>query len=290
MQHLHDRETDWNALMRAVLLMAFTALVVRLFVSGDITMYIHPKFSWFTATAGFGMVLMAAGQFAKALRGAPAGVPLRGGLYLAFAAVLATGFLLRPHTFGADLATKQGLNITSLATISPTPQPPAPAQTAEPAPPVPAATGSSVQPAPPAPTPASPPITLAAPRAGAVAESPVALAITSDNFVTSMVAIYGSHPQWAGKRISVEGFVFSPTDLPPDEFGFARLVVTCHVAHAAPQGFVAYYPGGRRPADDTWHHIEGVLEPTMYQGESTLRLRVEKITPIPKPPDPYVYG
>lgn len=281
-----EREMDWNALMRAVLLMAFTAFLVRLFSRNEIGMYIHPKFQWFTITAGAGMVLMAIGQFAKAVRGTTqVGAPLRGRLYIAFAAMLAVGFLLKPHVFQADLAAKQGLNITSLASASTSSNMTAPAPAAPPVPAEPksAATApATVEPSKSAEaTPTAPAPTTAA---------PVALTITNENFVRSLMTIYGNHVAWAGKRIAVDGFVFSADDLPPEEFGFAKLVVTCHVAHAAPQGFVAYNPSGQRPADDTWHRIEGVLEPTMYQGQSTLRLRIEKITPIAKPTDPYVYG
>jgi uncharacterized membrane protein YraQ (UPF0718 family) len=72
-------------------------------------------------------------------------------------------------------------------------------------------------------------------------------------------------------------------------FTVTRLVVTCHVAHAYPDGLLAYIPGKPRPAQDTWHRVEGVLEPHTFKGASVLRIRVDKLTPIPKPADPYVY-
>ncbi|MFZ5814811.1 MAG: DUF1980 domain-containing protein, partial [Bacillota bacterium] len=146
------RIRDNNALMRAVLLLALTGFLVKLVMTGQLQQYIHPRFTWFTASAAIGLTLMAAGQLRRWLRGTVGHLPsFRYRLYTAMAAVICTGFLLQPHTFGSDLAAKQGLNVTnrssgraentSPALAAESPSAPAPTPGSSPAP---------TQPAPPA--------------------------------------------------------------------------------------------------------------------------------------------
>ncbi|HYG60398.1 MAG TPA: DUF1980 domain-containing protein, partial [Symbiobacteriaceae bacterium] len=68
---------DYNPLVRAILLLGLAAFLVKLIVTGEIRLYIHPRFTWFTATAAVGMSLMALGQLIRAVSGATYGPPLR---------------------------------------------------------------------------------------------------------------------------------------------------------------------------------------------------------------------
>lgn len=291
------RIRDVNALMRAVLLLALTGFLAKLVVRGELSQYIHPKFTWFTASAGFGFVLMAIGQLRRWWRGNSGAIlPFRYRLYTALTVVICGGFLLQPHTFGADLAAKQGLNVTnrssgrSALVSAPAPTAPAdvaqaPAQ-AEPTPPAPAAPTAPVT------TPASP-ATPAAPTAPA--DAPVddgrdLIQVTAQNYMQMMLELYDFPEKHAGKRLTMEGFTFHPPDVGDGDFAIVRLVVTCHVAHAYPDGLVAYQKDlTERPEQDLWYRVTGILEPFTYQGKTTLRLRIEQLTPIDKPVDPYVY-
>jgi len=329
---------DWNAMARAVLLLGMAVYLTKLLVTGQITRYIHPKFAWFTATAAVGFVLMAGAQIRRWFRIPDAdGAPLRTGLYAAVLGVTCLGFLLQPHTFGADLAAQQGMNITnhgsirtvesvpvtapppsstgSAATVKPNatapetqaagaspvsgvsagPSSPAPPQRAQ------AAVPSSASQVPPAPSVTQPSPTATAPAdtaASGVIYQTIqgkvdivngTVTVTDKNFARSMVELY-AHPQlYAGKRITLDGFTFYPPDTTPDEFAVTRLVVTCHVAHAMPDGLLAYSPGVPRPALDSWHHVEGVLEAFTFDGTKTLRIKIDQIKAIPQPTDPYVY-
>lgn len=115
------------------------------------------------------------------------------------------------------------------------------------------------------------------------------MVVTPQNFVPWMNELYGKPAQYAGKRVSLDGFVFIPPDVKPEEFAITRLVVTCHVAHAFPDGLLAVFPGKERPPQDSWFRAEGVLELFKYQGADTLRIKLDKLTPIEKPADPYIY-
>lgn len=306
------RDVDWNALMRAVLLIALTAFLARLIWTGRIGRYIHPKFTWFTASAGIGFLIMAAGQMIRFVRGAVGPVaPFRTEFHLMLISVICVGFVAQPHTFGADLAGKQGLNITSRSSSASALQPPVPEST-----PVPAAPSS---PAPQPPNPPAPAAASSAPAAPVPVEARVitltppeenipatakqstpkqpdppllgdTITVTDKNYVNLMFAFYDKPWKFSGTRMVIDGCTFYPPDTGASQFAVTRLVVTCHVAHAAPEGMlVVLPPGQRRPAQDTWHRVEGMVRPVTYNGKEVLGIQMEKMTPIAKPTDPYVY-
>lgn len=288
------RIRDLNALMRAVLLLALTGFLAKLVVKGELSQYIHPKFTWFTASAGLGFVLMAVGQLRRWWRGNSGAIlPFRYRLYTALTVVICGGFLLQPHTFGADLAAKQGLNVTNRSSGRPAPAstPAAPAPAAPEAPAVVAQPPVQAEPAPPAPpTPPADPAPTPTPAPPPADDGRELLQVTPQNYMQMMLELYDFPEKHAGKRLSVEGFTFHPPDVGATDFAIVRLVVTCHVAHAYPDGLVAYQPDSTdRPEQDLWYRAVGILEPFTYQEKTTLRLRIEQLTPIEKPVDPYVY-
>lgn len=321
------RVTDHNALMRAILLIGLTVYLFKLVLTGDIEQYIHPKFTWFTASAGIGMLAMAGGQLLRGLRGVTGAIaPMRTGLYLVYTVVICAGFVIPPFTFGADLASKQGLNLTqratkayamsqALPTVAEVPTQ-SPAPVTKPAP----STGGDTTP-PPAdstavgstdtsvdapgspppqgaalpgqdtatPAPSHEPVPPALPKPGMAQLVNGVAAITPKNFWPWMNELYGTPAKYAGTPITMEGFVFYPPGAGPEEFAITRLVVTCHVAHAYPDGLLVTLPGTPRPAEDSWFLAEGVLELTTFQEQETLRIKLDRLTAIPRPSDPYIY-
>jgi putative membrane protein len=234
---------SWNAVHRTILLVAMLLFLVRLLLNGQITFYIHPRFIWLTWVTCFGLGLMLVGQIRQLGVGGEGRV--QEGLFLAFAVLLAVGFAFPPHTFGVDLASKQGLNVTvrSGGAHSKS-EPPPPAQMLE---------------------------------------------VDTIIFVPFLQKIYEDPTPFVGKRIAITGFTYYPPNAKSDEFAVVRLVVTCHVAHASPDGLIVTTQGQERPQQDSWHRAEGVLEAYEFNGVKTVHLLVDKITTIEEPPVPYVF-
>lgn len=235
---------SWNAAYRSLLLVGMILFLVRLMLDGQIALYIHPRFIWLTWVTCGGLVLMLVEQLAQIRVHSAARVPE--GYYLASAALLAVGFAIRPHLFGADLASKQGLNLTVRSSGSPS--------------------GQAVPP-----------------------PTDQMLEIDSFNFTQFLDKMYANPQAFVGKRVAIEGFAFNPPTAKNGEFAIVRLVVTCHVAHAAPDGLVVTVPGQVAPKQDTWHRAEGTLEAFELNGVKTVRLVADKFTDIDEPPIPYVF-
>jgi len=306
------RYRDGNALMRGILLLALTALLARLIATGEIANYIHPRFTWFTGSAGLGFLLMAVAQFRRALRGVTGSVPeLRTGLYTAVTLMVCVGFLIRPHIFGADLAAKQGINLTNRSTsgsglaakppapvekpamANPTPTPTPDPTGKAPVDPVGGTAGEAVSGAiptltPPAAEHAPPPLNMYGGEPPKLEGDTIM--ITKQNFAPWMVELYENPTKYFGKKLSMDGFVFTPEHVAADQFTIVRLVVTCHVAHAFPDGLLTSpLEGGQKPKENSWFRAEGVLGPITLGGQQTIRLTLTSLTSIAQPSDPYIY-
>jgi putative membrane protein len=308
---------DGGALLRALLLFLIATFLVYLIQSGLIRYYIHPRFTWFTWVATGGICLMASSQLLRFLtvRGGEH-PPVAAGLYGALALVVAVGYVLPPHKFGADLAQRQGINLTDRraggtvnaglgpdqpAVNLPSTSPGVPTETSgnppvAGQPPAGGASGSKADAGTASPsTPANASPAPAPPASGQPGKYALQIEgdriiITPRNYMRSMIELYDHPEKYVGMKVAYDGFVLYPPDAGPLDWTLVRLVVTCHVAHAYPDGLLIVRDGlTERPAQDAWLRVDGVLEPYVYKGQKVIRLRATSLQPISAPADPYVY-
>lgn len=301
-----EEARDWGAALKALLLLGFAGGVYGLAWAGKLKLYVHPRFTPYTLAAATVLVLMALVQLER-FRAAPGGAAAPPARYALFAVPLLLGLAVPPATFGADLAARQGVNLTNRAARPGAPAPvtapavaaPTPVAAAAPAAAAPAAPPIEVIPpsvsAPPPATAAAPPaaaeVQPAPPRrrpAPALVNGTVVL--DDKTFAPWLLEIYDNQDKYVGKPVTMSGFVFRPEGVGANEFVLVRLIVTCHVAHAAPDGFLVYWPEGDQLPDDAWFRLDGVFEMGQYQGRDTLRIRAQSLTPVAQPADPYIYG
>lgn len=298
--------------IRSIILLALSFYLGHVLLSGKITAYIHPRFVGFTWFAVAGFALIGGAMLIGALRMRDR--PLRPALYLSVLVPVLLGVAVPPTTFGAELVARQGINLLprQRSRVAIAAQPALPAPSANPAPPPPIAKeeagekqpGDEAAPE----TPATPPAGQGAPTSAPAADSappaptdaPVpeepaaqplvaSVVLTEKNMFHLLNEIYEAPERYMGAAAEMTGFVYKLEDLAADEFALVRLVVTCHVAHAVPDGFITVYSGADNLAVDSWYQVRGVLEPGTYQGQATIKLRVTELTPLSQPKDPYIY-
>jgi uncharacterized repeat protein (TIGR03943 family) len=96
---------------------------------------------------------------------------------------------------------------------------------------------------------------------------------------------------FAGKTVDVTGFVTPDTDDPENVFYVARFVVTCCAVDAQPVGVPVYAPGWQDDYEvDSWVHATGsfTTNPSTSSAQS-VALQPAEITPVEQPAEPYVY-
>jgi putative membrane protein len=93
----------------------------------------------------------------------------------------------------------------------------------------------------------------------------------------------------AGKLARVTGFVHRNDRLPADWFMVARFVVKCCAVDAQPVGLPVHSAGHPVPEPGGWVSVEGAWEVAEVGGERRAVLRAARITPTPRPEQPYLY-
>ncbi|PPF80289.1 TIGR03943 family protein [Subtercola sp. Z020] len=94
-----------------------------------------------------------------------------------------------------------------------------------------------------------------------------------------------------GRSASVTGFVTPDADDPDNVFFVARFVVTCCAVDAQPVGVAVYEPGWQSSyPTDSWVSVDGTFgaDPSVLS-TANIVLTPASITGIPQPSDPYVY-
>ncbi len=114
------------------------------------------------------------------------------------------------------------------------------------------------------------------------------IVINNSTFVDVLDALYDDPEHYAGRQVSYTGFVAYADDLAANQFWLARLVVTCHVAHAMPGGVIVETSESFPP--DTWLEVTGILDTGTYYDETVPVIHPEIMRVTVPLNDPYVFA
>jgi uncharacterized repeat protein (TIGR03943 family) len=94
-----------------------------------------------------------------------------------------------------------------------------------------------------------------------------------------------------GKTATLTGFVTPDADDPDNVFYIARFVITCCAVDAQPVGVPVYQPGwaGSYPVDSWVTATGGFVQNPSVLSTTTTVVQPDSITAVPRPADPYVY-
>jgi uncharacterized repeat protein (TIGR03943 family) len=102
--------------------------------------------------------------------------------------------------------------------------------------------------------------------------------------------VYPEPDAYAGQPVKVQGFVVHPPDLPSQYLLISRFVITCCAADAYPVGLPVKLKEKRevyRP--DTWLEIEGQMITETLKGKRQLTIEATSLKKISPPANPYFY-
>lgn len=91
-----------------------------------------------------------------------------------------------------------------------------------------------------------------------------------------------------GKTITTKGFVYREQDFFQDEIVIARFSVVCCVADASVYGLMAKGNVAHLPKDQ-WIQVTGKIDQIKYDGSTVPIIKIQKLSKIPVPKNPYVY-
>jgi uncharacterized repeat protein (TIGR03943 family) len=102
--------------------------------------------------------------------------------------------------------------------------------------------------------------------------------------------VYPEPDAYTGQKVKVQGFVVHTKELPDNFLMISRFVITCCAADVYPVGMPVKLSQGRSAyPPDKWLEIEGQMITEDIAGKRQLTIQPNKLTPIPEPKNPYDY-
>lgn len=233
-------------------ILLFNVYTLSLYFSGELTLYIHPRYVLFTVTLNvLSLVACGAGFVLTAWRmgdGVVGRVPWRPSLTVLLAGlVLVAAYALPARTLSSETADQRSANFNSFQT------------------------GAS---------------------GGAADTLALFAADTSRLTVADWVMAFNlraTPDSYVGKEVDVVGFVFHPEDAPDDVFYVSRFSVTCCAVDARPLGLPVYRPGWQEEfQEDSWVRVAGGFSTTEEEISEPVIVIPESIEATEQPENPYV--
>ncbi len=256
---------DWEKIIKSLILLCFGSLLFYLVISGQLRIYINPRFTILTELAAAALFSMFVVQlfYSRSRQPDDHNAP-RMWVYVIFIVPLALAVLLPGAVLDASVASSRGLSFNG-GNLASAPLSQAFASGIDPG-------GSAGQQA----------------NDAGVSKSGT-IQVTPDNFVRMVDAIGQSPEDYAGREIDMLGFVIRNKDFAPQEFGLIRFIITCCTADASPVGFILKSKDAVDYKDGTWINIQGVIEVDNYDQQVVPVIEATSIERAAQPSDPYVY-
>jgi putative membrane protein len=261
---------DQEKIIKSLILLGFSILLCCLVASGQIRIYINPRFVVLSELAAAALFLMSAVQLLYANGGCHADdhrSPWMG-VYLIFIVPLALAVLLPKAVLDASVASNRGLDFNSGYSSA------APAGSGA----LTAGYGNGAGPGFPGQQTDNTGISISGP-----------IFVTDGNFVRVVSAIEQSPEDYAGREIDMLGFVLKDKSLAPQEFGLIRFIITCCTADAMPGGLILESKDAAGYQDGAWIHTRGVIRVDNYDHQLVPVVETTDIVRAAEPADPYVY-
>ncbi|MCQ6280784.1 TIGR03943 family putative permease subunit [Bacillus sp. EB600] len=112
--------------------------------------------------------------------------------------------------------------------------------------------------------------------------------MTDDLYVPILNIIQDNVSKMIGKTITTKGFVYREKNFDQDKIIIARFGITCCVADASVYGIMAAGNVAKLPKDK-WIEVTGTIEKSNYNGSPAPLLKIQQLSLIAPPPQPYVF-
>lgn len=284
-------------LVRALLLAGFAMLIVYLFHTGDIALYIAPKMEILVKLSAIGLYAAAIYQIYAALQArinkrkaadCDCGHPHKSSgfknflVYSLFLLPLVLGFLVPTGTLGSALAAKKGVSFSGNEAVSRT-------GTEQQLPELAAASAS---PADADSLDALFPYDEYTVDHAALAKRLYAqdiVDVPDKQFIETLTALDLYRDAFIGKEVRISGFIYREDDMGDNRFAVSRFAMNCCSADALPYGLMSEWPKASDYAEDEWVTVVGTIGLSNYLDNEILTLELSRIERIDAPEEPYVY-
>ncbi|WP_341320479.1 TIGR03943 family protein [Solibacillus sp. FSL H8-0523] len=123
----------------------------------------------------------------------------------------------------------------------------------------------------------------------AILEGSEQIVMNEDIFSSYYTKINDSPQSYAGKTIKMSGFVFKEGEFTSNQLVLSRFLINHCIADASIIGFLTEFEEAATITQDTWLEIEGILSVGSYDGYELPIVKVSNWKVIDEPSDPYIF-
>ncbi|MHA7965727.1 TIGR03943 family putative permease subunit [Paenibacillus sp. CAU 1782] len=286
--------------IRAGILIGFAMLIVYLFQTGEISLYIAPRMEFIIKLSALGLYIAGSYQVYEGLRKkrqhktemecdcghdhtpSPS-IAKNTVIYGLFIFPILLGFLMPSGTLGSSLAAKKGVSFSGSESIvrketAPAATLPAADQTTD------ISQASSLD----ALFPADEYTTEHAEYGKRLYEQDL-ITVPEEQFIETLTTLDLYREALMGKEVELSGFVYREEEMGSDRLAVSRFAMNCCSADALPYGMMINWPKAKEYHKDEWIKVRGKLTTSHYIGIEIMTLDVTRIERIEAPSSPYVY-
>lgn len=95
--------------------------------------------------------------------------------------------------------------------------------------------------------------------------------------------------KFQGRKVNLYGFVYKEEGFTENQLVVSRFLVTHCIADASIIGFLSEFPDAAKIEKDTWIKIEGIIQSGAYMGNPLPVIKVSKWEETKEPDTPYLY-
>lgn len=297
--------------IRAAILIGFAMLIVYLFQTGEISLYIAPRMELIIKLSALGLYIAGSYQVYEGLRKkrqhhaemecdcghdhAPSpSIAKNTVIYGLFIFPILLGFLMPAGTLGSSLAAKKGVSFSGSESIvrketsaaAPFPATNQIAGTAQAT--TDGTAGLSQETSLDALFPADE-YTAEHAEYGKLLYGQDLITVPEEQFIETLTTLDLYREALMGKEVELSGFVYREEEMGSDRLAVSRFAMNCCSADALPYGMMIIWPKAKEYQPDEWIKVRGKLATSHYMGIEIMTLDVTYIERIQAPPSPYVY-
>lgn len=296
---------------RALILLAFSALILKLHVTGDITKFINPKYEGLSQTASVLFLFLFLIQITRIWTAKESShhhcqngdhacnhhhdhgdAPFNTKKLLSYLIIvfpLVTGFLLPAKVLDASIANKKG----AMLTLSNQKQAPKDAEkNSNSTPEQNGQVDSSIHD-----TPVDPSLLENQKEISKGEYEQLLSQLKQSQSIEMSDYVYAAYyeemsrdiSKFKGRTIKLKGFVYKEDGLASNQLVISRFLITHCVADASIIGFLSEFNEASSLDKDTWIEAEGVLDTTTYNGTELPVVKITSWKKIAEPNEPYLY-
>lgn len=240
-----------NAFLQNVILLGFAFFMIKIIVTGEVALYVHPKMNLYILLCGIIFAILALLNFENMIT--EQDNKLNKSLFI-FIVPLCLALFVPATSLSASTIQNKGMNFGLYSTSN--------------------SNNKNKQ---------------SNLELGAKTNEGIVIQVTEENYAQTMYDLHDQLDDYIGTTIQISGYVFKNDAFNSNEFVIGRTMITCCTADASLVGLKCENIGSENLENDDWYMVTGTIKKVDYEGVEIPGIEVTGLEKTNTPINEYVY-